>query len=695
MEPSLAAAPDGLLECSQPAMIAVYLPIVIYGFVGLDIVTDGYLLPAVERLCEWLKVGPAVRDLFFLKMASESAMILAMVASAAVDGGLAVVDFVLDAAIFGLLVNVGFAGISSPVPIQLARPPLVRNAFFAALQVGAAAAVVYTPFPATGVGSWWESLVLLALFGTFEGFVVFGNEPFLAACARFWPPPPSLAAATTGVSLVRVMVDGDGPAGQQLTRNEDGGRPLEQPTDVPPVCLPSISGSGPTVGQAATKAVGFSDGELGRARCSAGHTLRAQSLPLPLLGAAHGGGSVADVDSTLEEPICQEAGQSVTSLGQWAQAVDAHPSRQSGHGGGSSPKATAQAIKEPGIGGDLERVSRSDTTLVRTRSRRLRSVRSTTTADTAAGVSGAAVTTVDEERGGGDAVDGSGNSAEPPSRCLTLLRFEWLVAVAGRLWSAVCLPWELTFRYTVLQCADDRNRRRWPLTLGLSLTWVVAIVLSESLLQNLAFNCAHPLGELQSKLLAIGTCTVRVSVGPRSEIGSLVWLLVALLSGPFLTCAGYSCCDPSRRWNPAWASCRVQRFGGRGGVPGGQAWRSRGRPRRRTGRHDHPVWGGAGRRRADRRRVPRRLGFHSNVCVGCRGVGFAGRDGRGAARDLWRGRRAGGQAGWRAAAGRLRGALGVWGCVGGSLVMRAPLGGGRRRGHDGRFLVGLHSVAVS
>lgn len=525
MEPSPTAAPDGVLDCSQPAMIAVYLPLVVYGFVGLDILTNGYLLPSVERLCEWLGNGTATTDLVFLKLGSQLAMIVSMFTWTVWEGGLNVVDFALDAAIFGLLVNVGLAGLFSPVPFQLACPPLVRNVFFAALIVGTAAAVVYAPFPDAGVGSWWEGLVLLVLFGTFVAFVVFANEPFLAACARFWPPPPPLAAAAAGGSLVQVTVDGDGPAGQDWGGNDGDGSPLEQPADLPPSFPPSLSGLGPTVGPAVAKAVRFSDGELWRAGSSVRDILRAQSLPLPPLRVASEGGSVAVVDGEQEEPIRQEESQAVASLGQRAQAADTRPSRQAGHNGRSTLKVSVEASNEAGAGGALTRASHSDSTLVRTRSRRLRSARSTA-ADAAAGVSGAAVTTADKERGGGSAANCSDDSAESPPRCLSPLRLDWLVMVAGRLWSVVCLPWELLFRYTVVPYADNHDHRWWPLTLMQSVGWVVAIVLSEVLVQTLVFQCAEPLGELQWKLLAIGTCPVSVLVGPRSEVDSRVWPLL-------------------------------------------------------------------------------------------------------------------------------------------------------------------------
>lgn len=492
-------------------MIAVYLPLVVYGFIGLDILTHGYLLPSVERLCEWLEISTSVTDLVFLKLASDGAGIVAMVAWAVWNSGLAVVDFSVDAALFGLLVNVGLAGLSSPVPIQLACRPLVRNAFFAALIVGTVAAVVYAPVPHAYVGTWWEGLVLLALFGTFVVFVVFGDEPFFAACRRFWPPQPPLGTAAVGRSLVRVTVNGEGPAGQDWGRNDRDGSPLEQPTGVPPSFPPSLSVLGPTVGSAVA-----TDGD----------TLPAQSLPSPPLRAATGDGSVAVVDGEQEEPMRQEEAQAVASLGQRAQAADARPSRQAGHIGPSTPKALAEASNEAGAGGDLARASRSDSTLVRTRSRRLGSARCTA-ADAAAGVSGAAVTTADEERGGGDAANRSDDSAEPPPRCLTSLRLDWLVTVAGRLWSGVCFPWELLFRCTVVPCVDDRHSRWWPLTLVQAVLWVVAIVVSEMFVQTLLFNCAHPLVELQWTLLAIGTCPVRVSVGPRSTVDSRVWLLLA------------------------------------------------------------------------------------------------------------------------------------------------------------------------
>lgn len=491
MEPSPPVAPDGLLHCSQRAMIAVYLPVVVYSFIGLDILTDGYLLPAVERLCEWIGSGTAVTDLIFLKVASQSAMIVAMVAWAVWDGDLAVVDFTVDGAIFGLLVNVGLAGLSSPVPIQLACPPLVRNALFAALIVGTAAAAVYAPFPDAGVGSWWEGLVLLSLFGTFVAFVVFANEPFLAVCARFWPPSPPLAAAAASGSLVRVTVDGDGRAGQDWGRTDSDGSPLEQTTDVPPSFPSSLSGFVPTVAPA--MAVRFSDGELGRAGSPAGDTLRAQSLPLPALRATSRGGSVAFVDGEQEEPIGQDEAQAVASLGQRAQAADAGSSPQAGHHGRSTPKASAAASNEAGAGSDLTHASRSDSSLVRTRSRRLRSARSTAV-DAAADVSGAAVTTMDR----------SDDSTKPPPRCLTALSLDSLVTVAGRLWGVVCLPWELLFRCTVIPCADDRNRHLWPLTLIQSILWVVAIIVPEMFVEALVFACAHPLGDLQWKLLAIG-----------------------------------------------------------------------------------------------------------------------------------------------------------------------------------------------
>lgn len=511
MEVTPTAASDGL-DCIRPVMLVLYIPLIFYFFVGVGIVVNGYLLPAVERLCQSLGVRPTVTSLIFLKLASQTDGMVLVFLWAVKYSWLEVVVFALESAIFELLVAVGLAGLFSPDPFQLAWPPFVRNTCFAALTVGTTAAVVYVPLPYVGDGHWWEGLVLLGLFGTFVLFVVFVNEPYLAVWARHWTPRPLLAPKEVDRSLPSVSVDVEVLNGQDGGDHDGDGRHLEQPKHVPPLCPPNLTGSGSATGrEESSKAVTFG-GELGHTGNPARDTVRTLSLPLPAPRAATVGGSLAVEEIEQEQP-CSREGQAVQRLGQRAQTADVHASCRSDNNQWASLRETKEASQALGAEDDLQQPGLTEGILVRTLSRRLRSARSSTSSSGVAGASGAAAAVTDEEQGGGDVANRSDGSTTPSTRCLTLHPLEWPVTVAGWPWFVVSLPWELLFRYTVVPCSDDRDRRWWPLTLGASLLWVFGIMYAEVVVQDLFSRvCAHPLRGLQPTLVAIGTCLCAVLI---------------------------------------------------------------------------------------------------------------------------------------------------------------------------------------
>lgn len=231
--------PDDTFWKRTPAL-AIYIPAVACAYIGIRVVTDDHLLPATERLCEEMGFEMGVVNQVFIAAGTSSAEVAALLEWALLTEDPVWVTFLVAVAIFRLLMLVGATALASPQPVHFSWPPLLRDILAAAVILATTAGAVFVPFPAANCGYWWEGLALLTLYAAYVAFMRWGNDPYLAACARRWPaqppgaasavealPPPSLptggplssmdatapAAATVTENPGRRLIDADAAAG--------------------------------------------------------------------------------------------------------------------------------------------------------------------------------------------------------------------------------------------------------------------------------------------------------------------------------------------------------------------------------------------------------------------------------------------------------------------------------------------------
>lgn len=169
----------------RPAALALYVPGVLFTFLGLAIVTDEYFVPALERICDALRLSDDVAGATFAAAGSSAPELFTSLLAVFVTKDEVGVGTIVGSAVFNVLVIIGVSALLAGATLQLDWRPLVRDSAFYTLFI--IVLLVQVLWVTNGEANWWEGLIMLALYAVYIAFMAVANKPYMRAMERFLP----------------------------------------------------------------------------------------------------------------------------------------------------------------------------------------------------------------------------------------------------------------------------------------------------------------------------------------------------------------------------------------------------------------------------------------------------------------------------------------------------------------------------
>jgi len=170
---------------SRLPALAAYGPALAYGYVGLAILTDDYLLPAVAHCAEALGAPSEVASSLMEAAASSVAEVAPIIESALFTDDDVGTESFLASAMIKMLVVVGTTALASPVAELVNWRPLVGDGCFFSIMIAALVLVSYALTPQWA--HWFEGLLVLLLYAVYGVFVFVAATPLSTILHRTWP----------------------------------------------------------------------------------------------------------------------------------------------------------------------------------------------------------------------------------------------------------------------------------------------------------------------------------------------------------------------------------------------------------------------------------------------------------------------------------------------------------------------------
>jgi len=167
----------------RPAALALYVPGVLFTFLGLAIVTDEYFVPALERICDALRLSDDVAGATFAAAGSSAPELFTSLLAVFVTKDEVGVGTIVGSAVFNVLVIIGVSAMLAGSVLELDWRPLVRDSAFYALFISVL--LVQVLGVTKGEADWWEGLIMLGIYACYILFMAFANKPYMRVMERF------------------------------------------------------------------------------------------------------------------------------------------------------------------------------------------------------------------------------------------------------------------------------------------------------------------------------------------------------------------------------------------------------------------------------------------------------------------------------------------------------------------------------
>lgn len=172
---------------SKKAFLALFIPGVIFCFIGLAIVTDDYFVSALEQICEQLKLSEDVAGATFMAAGSSTPEFFASLLAVFVTRDAVGVGTIVGSAVFNLLVIIGLSAALAGAVLKLDWRPLMRDSVFYVISV--LLLLLFTLGPtggSKGYIQWWEGLILVLTYVIYVLFMAYVNKPYMAWAAKLF-----------------------------------------------------------------------------------------------------------------------------------------------------------------------------------------------------------------------------------------------------------------------------------------------------------------------------------------------------------------------------------------------------------------------------------------------------------------------------------------------------------------------------
>ncbi|XP_043997073.1 sodium/potassium/calcium exchanger 3-like [Gambusia affinis] len=165
----------------------------IYMFYALAIVCDDYFVPSLEKISENLQLSEDVAGATFMAAGSSAPELFTSLIGVFITKGDVGVGTIVGSAVFNILVIIGLSGIFAGQTVVLTWWPLFRDSSYYILSVLALIMVIYDDRV-----YWWESLVLMTMYGIYIVIMKFNSQISVFAMRRMRSGRPCCRASEGG-----------------------------------------------------------------------------------------------------------------------------------------------------------------------------------------------------------------------------------------------------------------------------------------------------------------------------------------------------------------------------------------------------------------------------------------------------------------------------------------------------------------
>jgi len=170
---------DVFLE-GVPALF-VYLFALLVMFFGIAIVTDEYLVPALQNMSFKLGLSEDVSGATLMASASSAPELFISLAGTFASENSVGVGTIVGSAIFNILVIIAFTGVYAPDRMQIDWKPFTRDVFFYCTSI-VLLMVVIDWDGSEGEAEWWEGLYMFLAYGLYVLWMAYNETMIDLTC---------------------------------------------------------------------------------------------------------------------------------------------------------------------------------------------------------------------------------------------------------------------------------------------------------------------------------------------------------------------------------------------------------------------------------------------------------------------------------------------------------------------------------
>lgn len=167
--------------------LTVYLIALFIMFWGIAIVTDEFLVPALQNMAFKMNLSDDVAGATLLAMASSAPELFISLAGTFQSGNSVGVGAIVGSAIFNILVIIAFTGVFAPSVLDIDWKPFSRDIFFYVLSIVLLmAAIKWIPHGEgkEGLVYWWEGLILFLTYFLYVAWMAYNDTLIGLTCDK-------------------------------------------------------------------------------------------------------------------------------------------------------------------------------------------------------------------------------------------------------------------------------------------------------------------------------------------------------------------------------------------------------------------------------------------------------------------------------------------------------------------------------